>query len=113
MSPEELAFREFAISLFLIVLLKVVCFILGYLTVRLGYLLISSGAKGEFKFSARVSGASADLVSVSPGLLFLLLGIFLIGFAINVDKGVTQRLKLNPDSEIPLVPTPHKGDFPH
>jgi len=114
MTTEELAFREFAISLFLIVLLKIVCFILGYLTVRLGYQLISSGAKGEFKFSARVSGAGADLVSVSPGLLFLLLGIFLIGVAMTVDKGVTQRLKINSDSEAPpQVQVPHKGDFPH
>jgi hypothetical protein len=113
MNAETLAFVEFATSLFLIVLLKIVCFILGYLTVRLGQQLILSGAKGEFKFSARISGAGADLVSVSPGLLFLLLGIFLIGFAIQVDKGVTQKLNIKSGAEIPRPPTPGTKDFPH
>ena len=69
--------------------MKIVCFILGYLTVRLGYDLIKSGVKGEFKFSASFGGTKADLASVSPGLLFVLLGVGLVGYAIYVDKGVT------------------------
>ena len=113
MSTQTLAFLEFAITAFLIVLLKVICFILGYLTVRLGQQLISSGAKGEFKFSTRISGVRADLVSVSPGLLFLLLGIFLIGFAINVDKSVSQKFTMKSGVELPpQAPTPRNEDFP-
>ena len=65
---------------------KIVCFILGYLTIRLGHHLIASGVKGEFKFSTKLSGVSADLASVSPGLLFVLLGAMLIGLAMFKDK---------------------------
>jgi hypothetical protein len=72
---QTLAFLEFALSLIVVLVLKVVCFILGYLTVRLGHQLISAGVKGEFKFSARLSGTGADLASASPGLLFILLGV--------------------------------------
>jgi len=70
----------------LVILMKIVCFIIGYLTVRLGYQLIASGIKGEFKFSANLGGAKADLASVSPGLLFVVLGVFLTGYAIYVEK---------------------------
>ena len=70
----------------LVVFMKIVCFILGYLTIRLGYKLIDAGVKGSFKFSASLGGAKADLASVSPGLLFVLLGVFLIGYAIYVNK---------------------------
>jgi hypothetical protein len=47
MAPETLAVLEYTASLVAIVLMKIVCFILGYLTIRLGYLLIASGAKGN------------------------------------------------------------------
>lgn len=90
MSPEE----AFVISFALLILMKIVCFILGYLTVRLGYQLIKSGVKGEFKFSASFGGSKADLASVSPGLLFVLLGVGLVAYAIGVDKFV----KLTPGS---------------
>jgi hypothetical protein len=112
MNAQTLAFLEFAVSLFLVVVLKVVCFILGYLTVRLGHQSISSGAKGEFKFSARLSGTGADLASASPGLLFILLGIFLIGFAMYVDKGVVQSIKVAPSAQVPAPPVPGSNDFP-
>ncbi len=79
MTPEALALFEFSTAFGLVVLMKIVCFILGYLTIRLGHNLISSGVKGEFKFSGSLMGAKADLVSVSPGLLFVLLGVVLIG----------------------------------
>jgi TolA-binding protein len=81
----------FLISLSLVILMKVICFILGYLTIRLGYRLIASGVKGEFQFSADLSGMKADLQSVSPGLLFVLLGVILIGFAIFVKKPVEYK----------------------
>ena len=78
----------YVISYALLVAMKVSCFILGYLIVRLGYDLIASGVKGEFKFSASLGGAKADLASISPGLLFVLLGVFLIGYAIHVEKEI-------------------------
>ena len=71
--------------------MKIVVFILGYLTIKLGYKLISSGVKGEFKFSANLGGVKTDLASVSPGLLFVLLGILLIGFAVYVEKEATMK----------------------
>jgi hypothetical protein len=35
-----------------------------------------------------LGGAKADLASISPGLLFVALGVFLIGYAIYVEKEV-------------------------
>jgi hypothetical protein len=78
MSIETQALIAYSVSLALVILMKIVCFILGYLTIRLGYELIASGVKGEFKFAASLAGVKADLASVSPGLLFVLLGILLI-----------------------------------
>ena len=71
--------------------MKIVCFILSYKIIKLGYTLISSGVKGEFKFSSNFIGFKADLASVSPGLLFVLLGILLMMVAIYVDKTVTYH----------------------
>ena len=82
MSPEQLLL----IGSLLVVALKITCFVLGYMIVKLGYRLILSGVRGEFKFSASFGGARADLASVSPGLLFVVLGVGLIGYAISVDK---------------------------
>ncbi len=48
----------------MVILMKIVCFILGYLTIRLGYELIASGVKGEFKFSAQPGGAKAALAGM-------------------------------------------------
>ena len=87
----------YLISVSFIILMKIICFILGYLTIRLGYNLIAAGVKGEFKFSAKFGGLKTDLASVSPGLLFVLLGIFLIGCALYVDKEV--KLEKMPRSE--------------
>jgi len=56
----------------LIVLEKIVCFIIGYLIVRLGYKLLISGIKGEFKFTSEYKGIKGGLISSSPGLLFVL-----------------------------------------
>ena len=72
--------------LILVFLMKLTCFVLGYLVVRLGYELLVAGIRGKFKFKTEVSGFKADLRSVSPGLLFVLLGVLLIGYAIFVPK---------------------------
>lgn len=108
MSSEE----AFVVSFALLILMKIVCFILGYLTVRLGYKLIRAGVQGEFKFSASIGGTKADLASVSPGLLFVLLGVGLVGYAIYVEKTV----KLTPRPEPVLAPVapgePPPGEIP-
>jgi hypothetical protein len=77
----------YCISLALAFSVKIVGLILGYLTIRLGYQLIVSGVRGEFKFSAKLSGLKADLTNISPGLLFVILGVLLIGYALHFEKG--------------------------
>jgi hypothetical protein len=55
-----------------------------------------------------MGGFKADLVSVSPGLLFVVLGILLIGYAIHVDK--EAELEINPPAITkpnPPVPLPN------
>lgn len=98
-----------ALGTTLIFLLKVTCLVLGYLVVKLGHGLLTSGVKGEFKFQAEWSGLRADLASASPGLLFLLLGILLMGYAIGVSKivevggepGRAGSLLSSPSVELP------------
>ena len=90
----------------MIILMKIVVFILGYLTIRMGYHLISSGAEGKFKFAANLGGFKADLVSVSPGLLFVLLGIMLIGIALYIDKSISMKSKDEPIHVITQPPPP-------
>ena len=92
MSIDSQSLLVYCLSLALIIVMKIVCFILGYLTVRLGYQLIASGVKGEFKFAASLGGLKTDLASVSPGLLFVLLGVLLIGYAVYVKKEVDLHL---------------------
>jgi hypothetical protein len=75
-------------SLILHFFLRITCFILGFLTVRLGYKLILQGAKGEFKFSGSLAGLKSKLESFSPGLLFVLLGVILIGYGMSVNREV-------------------------
>ena len=80
-----------ALNLTYVFLLKVMSLVLAYLTIRLGYTLLAAGAKGEFKFSATFHGAKATLASVSPGLLFVLLGIALALYAVGVKKVTTYE----------------------
>ena len=115
MSPETVAVLEYTVSFALIVLMKIVCFILGYLTIRLGYLLIESGAKGEFKFSASFGGNKTDLASVSPGLLFVLLGVLLMVFAVSVEKPAKQTFEITQKKmDLPAgeVAIPGNSDLP-
>lgn len=111
--PEITDEWAYVLSFALVILMKVICFILGYLTIRLGYKLISSGVKGEFKFSAKLGGVKTDLASVSPGLLFVLLGVLLIGYAVYVEKGVALYKGKKPEAPDVTVPgdvdSPFKG----
>ena len=110
--PEISEEWAFVFSFALVILMKITCFILGYLTIHLGYLLIASGVKGEFKFSAELGGVKTDLASVSPGLLFVLLGVLLIGYAMYVEKGVTLEKKEQPKAPQVLTPGPVDSPFP-
>lgn len=79
------------IGLHLITVLSILAFkmsalIIGYLVVKLGYELLVKGITGEFKFQGEIAGGKADLVSASPGLLFLLLGVLLMGTAVLKDN---------------------------
>ena len=92
---------------------KIICYILGYLTILLGYKLVSSGVKGEFKFSASYKGVKGGLISSSPGLLFVLLGVCLIGYAMFVDKTVKskeQRTNYYNADTLYRPPVPQKVD---
>jgi hypothetical protein len=86
---------------------KVVCFILGYKTIKLGYQMMKDGIKGEFNFSADYKGIKGGLVSSSPGLLFLLLGVLLIGYSMAVKKTVSL------DSETAPAPSRNERTLPH
>ena len=102
MSPAGLA----AYNLTLLFLLKLASLLIGFLTIRLGYVLLQSGAKGEFKFSGKIGGASADLASMSPGLLFVLLGVALIGYAVFVEKIIELRIPTEQAVTVPDAPLP-------
>jgi len=101
------------LNLCLVFLLKVLCLTLSYLTIRLGFQLFTAGAKGQFKFSGAFAGAKADLASVSPGLLFVLLAIALAAYAIGVDKVTTfehrPAVDVGPAPEVPIPPAPTRA----
>lgn len=82
-------------SLILHFFLRITCFLLGFLTVKLGYELVLQGAKGEFKFSSSLAGFRSKLESFSPGLLFVLLGVILIAFGMSVKREVVIEQSSN------------------
>ena len=87
--------------------LKLVCFVLGFLVVRIGAGLLRDGITGSFTFKTELNGAKADLASASPGLLFVLLGVALIGYAMWVAKDSSYRETPGaPASAPPDVPLP-------
>lgn len=74
--------------LLMVFTLKIVVFILGFFTIKMGHSLIRDGVKGSFKFNTEAKGIKGALQSSSPGLLFVLLGVLLIAYAIYIEKGV-------------------------
>ena len=100
MRPETAYLLTFA----MIIVMKIVCFVLGYLIIKLGYNLIKSGVQGQFKFSTNFAGFKADLASVSPGLLFVLLGVLLMGFAMYVEKEASLKYEAKPVMTVPPSP---------
>lgn len=86
------------ITVFSILVFKLAALIIGYLVVKMGYELLVKGITGEFKFKGSIAGGKADLVSASPGVLFLLLGIVLMGAAIVKDKPFSTSTAITPPS---------------
>jgi hypothetical protein len=96
-------------NLLLLFLTKITCFVLGYLTIRMGRDLLREGVKGEFNFGGTAGGASATLASASPGLLFLTLGIVLIGYAMAVTRVIPYEASIQHESN----PEPPKVSLPN
>lgn len=93
------------LNMLLVFALKLTCFGLGYLVVKIGAELLREGVKGEFKFKTSLVGPKADLTSASPGLLFLSLGVALIAYAMWVSK-VIEIESRSPPTPAPTVPLP-------
>jgi hypothetical protein len=55
----------------------------GIYSIFLGYRLLIKGITDEFKLKSDLKGFKADLVSVSPGLFFALIGLIIIWAALN------------------------------
>lgn len=75
-----------------LVLFKLAVLFVGYLVARLGHDLLLKGVSGQFKFRTEFKGAKADLVSVSPGVFFVLMGTVLIAIGVIKDKPFETRI---------------------
>jgi len=69
-----------------LLIFKLAVLFVGYLIGKLGYELLVKGVTGQFKFQTEFKGAKADLVSVSPGLFFILMATILIAIGVIKDK---------------------------
>lgn len=83
-------------TLYLAFALKIFVFILGFFTIGMGYKLIRDGVKGNFNFTTDIKGMKGALQSSSPGLLFVLLGVGLIAYAMFVKKGADLQETATP-----------------
>ena len=110
------------IAAYSITVLSILCFKLaliwaGVAVVRMGYELLIRGITGGFTFKGEFSGAKADLVSASPGLLFALLGIVLLTAGAVIDKPFsmertteqTPQKSAKPSDPAPKLPTDPPG----
>lgn len=78
-----------------ILIFKLAVLVVGFLITRMGFNLLVKGVTGEFKFKSSIGGARADLISASPGLLFLLLGVALLAIAVVTEKPFETTLPLD------------------
>lgn len=69
-----------------LLIFKLVVLFVGYLIAQLGHDLLIKGVTGEFKFQTKFKESTADLVSASPGLFFILMATILISIGILKDK---------------------------
>lgn len=95
------------VNLLYIFVIKVLCLLLGFIIVWLGFKLILLGAKGEFKFSTDSKGIKARLESSSPGLLFVLLGVLLMCYALFVKKELENTYQTNESRKAKKIETPN------
>ena len=79
-----------------ITLFKISVLIVGYLLAKMGYNLLIKGITGQFNFKGDFKGIKADLVSASPGTLFIVLAIILLIFATVVDKPFSTKITIGP-----------------
>ena len=78
MDSAELVVVLHAITSIITLVFRITTLVVGYRITKLGYDLMVKGITGGFKFSGAYSGVKGDLISSSPGLLFLLLGVVLL-----------------------------------
>ncbi len=105
MTLEELALYEHVVSILAILLFKLAILIVGYLLAKLGYLLLVQGITGQFKFKGEFQGIKADIVSASPGTLFIVLAVVLLVIAVRTDKPTSSEVS-RPESNISHVEMP-------
>ncbi|MHB9140648.1 MAG: hypothetical protein ACYC25_02085 [Paludibacter sp.] len=91
-------------NLWMILVLKIICLIIGFVIIKYGQKMIYAGIKGEYNFSVNYKGIKGGIISSSPGLLFLIFGGFLICYALYVHKEVKfvkqPTYKQMPDIEV-------------
>lgn len=83
--------------------MKLTAIVVGYKIVKLGYEALVRGIKGEFDFGGKITDqAEIKLLSASPGLFFVLLGCFVICWALFVQKPINFESKesINADSAV-------------
>ncbi len=81
-----------AITVISLMTFKLSILFVGYLIAKLGHDLLVKGVTGEFKFQTQFKGSTADLVSASPGLFFILMATVLISIGIIKDKPLETTL---------------------
>ena len=110
MTLEELALYEHMASISAILLFKLAVLIVGYLLAKLGYLLLVQGITGQFKFKGEFQGIKADIVSASPGTLFIVLAVVLLVVAVRTEKSTSSEVTHSPNNtpvmEKPVLPPP-------
>lgn len=90
-----------------LVAFKLAVLLVGYLIARLGYELLIKGVTGEFKFRSSLGNTTADLVSASPGIFFILMASVLIAIAIVKDKPFGTTVTTTTTRSGAEAPMPH------
>jgi hypothetical protein len=75
--------------------MKYLALVLGFGIIFLGYKLLKAGVKGEFTFKSEWLNNKADLASTSPGLLFVLLGVFLMCYALFSEHEINVKYQID------------------
>ena len=74
----ELTAALHAVTAATVLAFKITTLVVGCKITKLGYDLMLKGITGGFKFTGEYAGIKGGLISSSPGLLFLLLGVVLL-----------------------------------